>query len=202
MRTHEISDNRATQHWRNARSDGARLWEITHVAITHAHGDHVAGGSDLRDGRWVPRYPNARYFIGRADWEGNPAREQSDSHLARQIGPVADAGLLELVDDEREIAPGITMLHAPGESPGHCIVRVVSEGATFYLLGDLFHHPCEVANQGWVASNHDAPALQASRAALTRDALATDALLMVAHLPFPAFGRLRLTPDGLRWVEA
>ena len=112
---------------------GVRPEEITHVAITHAHGDHIAGGSVERDGRRVPRYPNARHFLGRADWEGSPAREQPDSHLARHIGTIADAGLLELVDAEREIAPGITMLPAPGESPGHCIVRVRLSRGTLLL---------------------------------------------------------------------
>ncbi len=181
---------------------GVRPEAITHVLITHAHGDHIAGGAIERDGRRAPRYPNARHFLGRADWEGNPARAQPDSLLARHMGPVADAGLLELVDAEREVAPGVAMLPAPGESPGHCIVRVASAGAAFYFLGDLFHHPCEVAHLDWVSDGRDAAAMRASREALIAAALPSDALLMTTHMPFPAFGRLRATPDGVRWVEA
>jgi glyoxylase-like metal-dependent hydrolase (beta-lactamase superfamily II) len=183
-------------------SIGVTPEQITHVAITHAHGDHVAGGTVERDGRRIPRYPNARHYLGRADWEGNPVRAQPDSLLARHLGPVADAGLLELVDSEREIAPGIAILPAPGESPGHCIVRVTSAGSTFYFLGDLFHHPVEVIHRDWVASNHDAAALRASREQLIGAALASDALLQATHLPFPGFGRLRATPDGVRWEDA
>ncbi len=175
--------------------------EITHVLITHAHGDHIAGGAVERDGRWVPRYPNATYFLGRADWEGNPAREQPTSLLARHLEPVEAAGRLELVDGEREIVPGVAMIAAPGESPGHCIVRVVSEGATFYFLGDLFHHPCEVPHRDWACSGRDATALLASREALVAAALRADALLMTTHMPFPAFARLRQTPAGPIWAE-
>lgn len=181
---------------------GVRPEEITAVLITHAHGDHLAGGAVEREGHWVPRYRNATYFLGRADWEGNPARDQPDTLLARHLGPVATAGRLELVDAEREIAPGITMLAAPGESPGHCIVRVASEGATYYFLGDLFHHPCEVAHLDWVSSGRDESAMRASRDALVAAALPSDALLMTTHMLFPAFGRLRETDGGLRWVEA
>lgn len=173
---------------------------ITHVLITHAHGDHIAGGSVERAGAWSPRYPNATYFIGRADWEGNPARDDPHSLLARHLGPVAARGHLELVDDEREIVPGVTMIAAPGESPGHCIVRVSSEGATFYFLGDLFHHPCEVPHLDWTCTGRDAAALAASRRALIGEALPADALLMTTHMPFPAFARLRETPDGPVWV--
>ncbi len=174
--------------------------EITHVLITHAHGDHVAGGSVERDGVYVPRYPNATYFLGRGDWEGNPAREQPTSLLARHLGPVEAAGHLELVDDEREIVPGVTMIASPGESPGHCNIRVVSEGATFYFLGDLFHHPCEVPHIDWACKGRDAAALIASREALIAAAVPEDALLMTTHMPFPAFARLREGAGGLVWA--
>ncbi len=181
---------------------GVRPEEITHVLITHAHGDHVAGGAVERAGRWAPRYPNATYFLGRADWEGSAERDRPDSLLARHLGPVADAGRLELVDTAREIVPGVTMLAAPGESSGHCIVRVTSEGATFYFLGDLFHHPCEVKHLDWASSGRDAAALVASRETLIAAALPAEALLMTTHMPFPAFARLRETPAGVAWVPA
>ena len=105
-------------------SIGVRPEEITHVLLTHAHGDHFAAATVERgDGR-VPRYPRARYLLGRRDWEDNPERERPDSPLATQLGPIERQGLLELVDGERELAPGITMLSAPGECPGHAIVRI------------------------------------------------------------------------------
>jgi glyoxylase-like metal-dependent hydrolase (beta-lactamase superfamily II) len=181
---------------------GVRPETITHVLITHAHGDHVAGGSVAAgDGR-RPRFPHARHLIGRADWETNPARSQPDSLLAQHLGPVAAAGLLEMVDAEREVVPGVTMLAAPGESPGHCIVRVQSGGATFYFLGDLFHHPVEVVHLDWVSQGRDAAAMLASRRRLVAGALASDALLVASHIPFPGFGRLRQTAEGLRWTPA
>ncbi len=180
---------------------GVRPEDITHVLLTHAHGDHIAGGAVEQAGRWVPRYPNATYFLGRADWEGNPERDRPESLLTRHLGPVADAGRLELVDTARAIVPGVDMLAAPGESPGHCLVRVASAGATFYFLGDLFHHPCEVAHLDWASSGRDVTALLASREALLAAALPADALLMTTHMPFPAFARLRATPTGAVWVE-
>lgn len=173
---------------------------ITHVLITHAHGDHIAGGSVAANGGRRPRFPNARHLIGRADWEGNPAREQPDSLLSRHMGPVAAAGLLELVDREREVVPGVSLIPAPGESPGHCIVRVASASETFYFLGDLFHHPCEVTNLDWVSRGRDAAAMRASRDALIAAALPANAVLVASHIPFPGFGRLRPTAGGVEWV--
>jgi glyoxylase-like metal-dependent hydrolase (beta-lactamase superfamily II) len=132
---------------------------VTHVVITHAHDDHFVGV--LRDGQ--PRFPHARHLLGRADWEGNPRRDNPDSDLVTRLGRIADLGLLDLVDGDRDLVPGVTMLHAPGETPGHSIVRVESGGQTFYALGDLFHHASEVEYRDWVSPWVDLPTLRASR---------------------------------------
>lgn len=118
---------------------------VTHVVITHAHDDHFAGV--LQGDR--PRFPNARHLIGRADWDGNPRHAQPESDFVTRLGRIAALGLLDPVDGTREIVPGVTMLHAPGESPGHSIVRVESGGEVCYVLGDLFHHACEVTHLDW-----------------------------------------------------
>ncbi|MER3404947.1 MAG: hypothetical protein C4289_07085 [Chloroflexota bacterium] len=69
---------------------GVRPEEVTHVLFTHAHGDHIAGATVERAGRSVPRYRNAAYVIGRADWEGNPARQQPGSLVAVHLGALAE----------------------------------------------------------------------------------------------------------------
>lgn len=173
--------------------------DITHVLITHGHGDHVAGGSVERDGRRVPRYPNARHYLNRRDWDGLADRANPDSLAAIHLGTIERAGLLHLVDSDREIVPGVTLVHAPGETPGHSLVRVRSRGETFYFLGDLFHHPCEVAHLDWVARGRDAATMRASRERLVADALASDAVLAATHLPFPPFGRIERGAGGVRW---
>lgn len=178
---------------------GVAPTDVTHVLITHNHGDHIAGGTVEVNGERVPRFPRARHYIGRLDWEGVPARDQPGSLIATHLAPIDRLGLLELVDGEREIVPGVTMIPAPGETPGHSIVRLESKGETFYFLGDLFHHPCEVVHLDWVARGRDPSRMQASRENLVVAALARNALLLTAHIPFPGFGRLERTPTGTRW---
>ena len=36
---------------------------------THLHVDHVGWNTMLRDGKWVPTFPQARYLISRAEYE-------------------------------------------------------------------------------------------------------------------------------------
>ena len=42
---------------------------IDTVLCTHLHVDHVGWNTMLVDGRWVPTFPNARYLLGRAEFE-------------------------------------------------------------------------------------------------------------------------------------
>ena len=82
--------------------------------------------------------------------------------------------------------------------PGHQIVRLQSAGETAYIVGDLFHHAIEVTHPDWMVGWADAPTMRATREWLLRDALASDALLIAAHIAAP--GRIEQSGDGaLRW---
>jgi glyoxylase-like metal-dependent hydrolase (beta-lactamase superfamily II) len=173
--------------------------QITHVLITHTHSDHYAGVTVERKGERVPRYPNARYLVGRADWEQNPQRAKPDSTLAIQLGTLAGMNVLELVDNSHEVVPGVTMLAAPGESPGHCVVHVRSGSEVFYYLGDLFHLGCEVAHPDWLSAGRDPEAMLASRLRVMADAAAARATVVFAHEPFPGWGQIVAVDPGYRW---
>lgn len=174
--------------------------DVEHLIITHTHFDHISGLT-ARDGRrYSPVYPNARTYVSRIDWEAphfQRALRRRTSPDSQTLGVIEARGLLELVDGRRELLPGLAILPAPGETPGHQVAHLRSGGQTLYLVGDLFHHVIEVERPDWVAHWNDAAATQASRAELMEAALAEEALLMATHIP--GFGRLRRTNGGVRW---
>jgi glyoxylase-like metal-dependent hydrolase (beta-lactamase superfamily II) len=172
--------------------------DVTHVLITHPHVDHYPGVTVERGDELVARFPNARHYIGRADWEGNPGRNDPDSDLVR-LELVDRMGLLDLVDADREIVPGVTMHAAPGESPGHCIVRVESAEETFYALGDLVHLAIEVEQPTWGPPHVDPNAMTATRRRWFPQIAAEAALVASAHEPFPPWGRIIADGIGFRW---
>jgi glyoxylase-like metal-dependent hydrolase (beta-lactamase superfamily II) len=175
--------------------------EVTHVAITHPHVDHYPGVVVERDGHFAPRFPRARHFLGRADWEGNPRRGEPGSDLDR-LELIDRLGLLELVEGEREIAPGVTIVPAPGESPGHCIVRLESAGEVCYILGDIIHHACEVEHPDWSPPHADIGALRTARERIFPTLAGEGALLVTAHEPFPPWGRIVAAGNGYRWQRS
>src|SRR5207245_9469293 len=142
---------------------------------------HFGGVTVERDGRDVARFPHAQHLIGRADWARNPAREDPGSELAIRLGIIEGRGLLNLIDDEREIVPGVTMIPAPGETPGHSIVRVRSAGESFCYVGDLFHLPCEVEHQDWVPLARAQAPMRASRGRLFAEVVPSRSTLVFTH---------------------
>jgi glyoxylase-like metal-dependent hydrolase (beta-lactamase superfamily II) len=175
--------------------------DVTHVVITHPHGDHYPGVVVVSDGGFLPRFPEARHFLGRADWEGNPHRAMPGSELER-LELIDRLGLLELVDGERELVPGVTIVPAPGESPGHCVVRLESAGEVCYVLGDIVHHACEVDHPDWGPPHADQDALVATRERIFPTIAREEALIVTAHEPFPPWGRIVVAGDGYRWQRS
>lgn len=180
-------------------SIGVRPEEVTYVLITHAHNDHFAGVVATRDGRNEVRFPNARHLLGRADWEGNPRRDNPEADISTRLGAVHRRGLLDLVDGEHEVVPGVTMIHAPGETKGHSIVRVSSRGERFYALGDLFHHATEIEHLDWASPWVDLPAMRASRDRFLAEAVPVGATVNFTHERFPMWGRIVAADGGYRW---
>ena len=182
-------------------SRSIRPEDITHLIITHAHFDHYAGSTIERDGGYVPRFPNARVFLGRADWdypETQDALQDPESLDSHTFGVLHKLGLLELVVGDLDVTPGVRIISAPGESPGHQVVRVHSQGQTFYCLGDLFHHPAEVEHPAWMVKWADASANLSSRQALIKAALQENALLLAAHM---LVGQVEGTVENPRWAS-
>jgi glyoxylase-like metal-dependent hydrolase (beta-lactamase superfamily II) len=175
---------------------------VDHVIITHAHWDHFAGVTYLDGGSPAPRYPRARVYLGQPDWDGaeiQAALAQPDSLEARTLGALRARGLLELISAENAVAPGVTIIPTPGETPGHQIVRIQSDGATAYILGDLIHHPAEIEHPDWMVKWATPADMLASRQRFMAAALPENARLVAAHIS--ALGRLEQAATGPRWQD-
>jgi glyoxylase-like metal-dependent hydrolase (beta-lactamase superfamily II) len=179
---------------------GVKLGEIAHVIITHAHFDHFNGVTQELEGTHVPCFPNARHYLGSADWESADMRtalQDTRSLESHTVGILRQKRLLELVKGNFSVESEVEIIAAPGETPGHQIVRVCSEGQTLYCLGDLYHDPIEVEHPEWMVSWANADANRISRRALTDAALAENALLVATHIP--TIGHLERAASGVAW---
>jgi glyoxylase-like metal-dependent hydrolase (beta-lactamase superfamily II) len=185
---------------------------VTHVVITHAHFDHCLGVVVERDGGLVPRYPNARYLLDRADWDLHftPDGEQRplapspfaavNQVMRDRLQFIMQAGLLDLVEGDHEVVPGVTTVPTPGETPGHRAIRIESGGAVCWHLGDIAHYAVEFEHIDWlIPTRRDAVAMLASRQRVFPRIVAEDALVTWSHARFPGWGRIVASGDSYRW---
>ena len=119
---------------------GVSSSDITIVINTHLHFDHAGGNTGFdRAGNAVPSFPNARYFISRAEYEHAEAPNDRDraSYFSGNWQPLAQSGQLELKEPEYEVVPGLRMETHAGHNRSMQCPRLERGGQTLFGFADL-----------------------------------------------------------------
>ena len=130
------------------RASGLRFEDIDYVFCTHLHIDHTGWNTMLRNGRWVPTFPKAKYIFHKreyAAWEDEAKRGGNRPGGGGNVWPfncepVVAAGQALLVDDDYALDDTFWLTPTPGHSPCHCCVNIRSRGQQAIVVGDLMHH--------------------------------------------------------------
>jgi len=138
----------------NLAAAGCPADAVDTVLCTHLHVDHVGWNTMLVDGRWVPTFRRARYLMGRVEFDywKNVRQPGLAAIFDDSIRPVASAGLVDLIDAGHHVCDEFSVIATPGHSPGHFSVHVTSRGEDALLLGDVAHHPCQMAHLDWCST--------------------------------------------------
>jgi glyoxylase-like metal-dependent hydrolase (beta-lactamase superfamily II) len=192
------------------RGEGIAPEMIEAVLLTHVHPDHAGGAIDAA-GR--PTFPNARYLVTRVEhefWWGEPSldgvpfpaeRKQFLRQVAKDV-LVALEGQIEHVEPGSEIAPGVTVLAAPGHTPGHIAIAFASGDERLLHVGDAAADPVlHLRHPEWfLAPDYwPAEALMTRRRLFDR-AAAEGMLVMTSHFAFPGLGHVTHAGEGWRWM--
>jgi glyoxylase-like metal-dependent hydrolase (beta-lactamase superfamily II) len=175
-------------------TNGVRPEEVDMVVLTHLHRDHV-GWNLLAEGeRYVPTFPNARYWMSATDWdvchqpEVQPARFPNAPTC---VWPLAELGLVELMHGEHGLTRELTALPTPGHTPGHMSILITSKGERALVLGDAAHSPVQVQEPDWVSRADMDPELTRQTRLTLLDRLERDEIIVAAgHFAAPGFGKI------------
>ena len=118
------------------------------VLCTHLHVDHVGWNTMLKDGKWAPTFPKARYLFAKKEVEFWSKSEGENDRTVQQdsVQPILDAGLADLVEMDHVLTPEVRLEPTPGHTPGHVSVRISSKGSEAVITGDVMHHPAQCAD--------------------------------------------------------
>jgi glyoxylase-like metal-dependent hydrolase (beta-lactamase superfamily II) len=183
-------------------SSGVQPADIDVVINTHLHADHVGWNTVLKDGQWVPTFPNARYVVPRIElefWTERHATDRSALHGAFQdsVEPIIKHGRYESVDVPSEIAPNLWLEPAPGHTPGMAIVRLSTSNGDIVFLSDVMHSPLQFVRPD-ISSKicADREMAVATRHLLLNDCVQKRAIVAAYHFPAPIFGRVSHSGTG------
>jgi glyoxylase-like metal-dependent hydrolase (beta-lactamase superfamily II) len=177
---------------------GASPDDVDLVVLTHMHFDHIGWNVGGPPDDPMPTFPHATYLLQQAEWDGYAGDDDPMGKPARdrQVRWLRDAGVLELVGGEREIADGVRLIVTAGHTPGSQSVRIGAGRDSLTLSGDVAHHPLQVRHPEHRSfADADPGAAEATRRSFLEAAERDRAILGPAHFPEP-FGRV---VDG-RWV--
>jgi len=204
-----IYENTAGNLLENMEAAGFAQEDITHVALTHAHPDHVWGTRDDFDD---VLFPDAEYIMGAFEhdyWMKPGLIDEVPENMQQLVVGAVNAltpiqEQMTMAEDGHEIAPGITMIASPGHTLGHMSLHIESEGEQLLVLGDSsrraylnFEHP------EWIGSVDMDPEATVSTRKRLMDMAATDKMAVLGyHFPFPGVGNVVKDGAAYRFIPA
>jgi glyoxylase-like metal-dependent hydrolase (beta-lactamase superfamily II) len=168
------------------------------------HADHVGWNTMLRDGRWIPTFPKARYLFSRNDdayWDmrQNPGMAGDSRRMAYEdsVLPIVRSGQAVLVDDGYQVTRTLSVEAAPGHSPGHVVFKLADDGSSAVFCGDVIHHALQVYAPHWTHMADESPAeAVVSRRRVLEWCAEHDALLFPIHFGAPHVARIEHEAEG------
>ena len=136
---------------------GLTARDIDVVVLTHLHYDHVGGCTKLdHSGKAVPTFPKARYMVQKSCWEEANAPNERGHHAYHKDDflPLQENGVLDLLEGDTDVAPGVRVKVTDGHSNGHQVVLVEGGGERIAYMGDLVPTPYHLPLASIAAFDH------------------------------------------------
>jgi glyoxylase-like metal-dependent hydrolase (beta-lactamase superfamily II) len=172
---------------------GLSAADIDVVIATHLHFDHVGGCTTRIDGVLRPRFPRARYFVNRHEWhDATHTHERNHaSYLPDTFVPLLEAGVVDFVDDDVEVRPGIRLERTGGHTLHHQLVRISSEGRTALYVADLMPTTAHV-DEAWIMGYDLYPVeTLVAKKRMLAEAVAGEYVIFFEHDPATSAGVIR-----------
>ncbi len=147
--------------------------DITYLAVSHAHADHVANANE---------YAGSTLLIQKAEWDVMFTDDARRQPQFATYSALLTSRRVELTGDHDVFGDGTVVLKStPGHTPGHqsLFVRLATTGPVL-LTGDLYHYAAERALKTVPVRDNQAQTI-ASRAAIEDLVRRTGAQLWIQH---------------------
>ena len=178
--------------------------DITDVFCTHLHFDHAGGNTTIEDGKIVPTFPNATYWIHQDNWDlaNSPSEKDQGSYLAENWSVLAENGMIEYVNDREGFIPGIGIMLTYGHTTGMMHPLMKDGDNTVFYAADIFPMAAHVPLT-WVMAYDLSPVqtIKEKRSLLPR-MVEENGTVFFEHDPLRQAGRVTMDGKYYRLKEA
>ncbi len=164
------------------------------VIASHLHFDHAGWFTVMgADGAPRPRFSNARHVVRRGEWDDatHPNERTRASYFPENYVPLVDAGLVDFVDADGEVAPGLRVRRTGGHTMHHQMIEIASEGKVAVFVADLMPTTAHVPLPYIMGYDLYPMDTLAFKRAFLREAVEREYLMLFEHDPTVAAGYLR-----------
>ncbi|MBB5620841.1 glyoxylase-like metal-dependent hydrolase (beta-lactamase superfamily II) [Pedobacter cryoconitis] len=195
---------------KNLNSAGIKADDITDVFVTHLHVDHIGGILD-GDGKLI--FKNAMYYLSQKEYNfwmsENPDFSQSKNKNSNEGSIVLARNIIAAVNDKLKLYnfgetlfDCITANLAEGHTPGHPVLKIVSENESLTHIVDTVHTTLLLSHPEWGTEwDIDFHKGVSTRTKILREQSKSKGLTMSCHLPWPGLGYITKKGDGYSWVQ-
>jgi glyoxylase-like metal-dependent hydrolase (beta-lactamase superfamily II) len=189
----------------NLAKHGVKPEDVDIVIDTHLHSDHCSGNTTFKDGKLVPAFPNAEYWLQRlefADAMHTDDRTRA-TYLPENYVPVWQAGKFRLLHGDARVTKDVRCAVAPGHTRGLQVVVVETGDRPLLYVNDLASFAVHFERRAWVTA-YDVEPLENIRTKGTWQqwALENKALLIFEHDTTMPIGELIEDDEGKLKVKA
>jgi N-acyl homoserine lactone hydrolase len=149
--------------------------DITYVAFSHFHYDHVANGNVFAGATWLVRQKERDIMF---------AEPPSDRTVPANYMALKNAKTVIVKDDEYDVFGdgAVIMKSAPGHSPDHQVLLLkLAKTGPVLLSGDLWHYPEERKFDRYPNTEFDREQTKKSRSVIEAYLKNTGAQLWIQH---------------------
>ena len=127
---------------------GVKTDEITDVILTHLHFDHTGGSTKYENGKLVPAFPNAKYFVQKKnfEWAMNPTDRDKGSYIKENFEPLVKEGVLNLIDGEINFDENISFRIINGHTFAQQMIKISDSSNTILYCADLMPFVSQIRN--------------------------------------------------------
>ncbi|MDR3609002.1 MAG: MBL fold metallo-hydrolase [Ignavibacteriaceae bacterium] len=113
--------------------------DITDVILTHLHFDHTGGSTIVENGKLVPTFQSARYYVQKQnlDWAMNSTEKDKGSYIKDNFMPLVEFGVLDTISGDTRFDKDIEFIVVNGHTFGQQLIKISDMEKTLLYCCDM-----------------------------------------------------------------